>query len=316
MFDLLLLAGISNHRHSVLKSVSMKAIPSQQPLHLIDPDSKRELAAVEQFVPISAKYADSTNQLWWAISEHRRVGVLKLCHIDGVAESVFWQGMQGLFGLHYPSSMGLYAQVYSLLSQLCQVPVPKLIAAQSASEQYAGFLYAQALPGESLEDRADEKMVQQLALHLSALHRHQQSQFGSLFAPQFGASEWWARVEQTIADLAQQQGMAFDVRVPQTPPQNFVPIMPDLRWDQFLQQSSKLTGLVDLDAFVLGARELEFVVLEYLLDEQQTLWFKRYYELEIPKLDACRVIYRQLLFLMNILGVESIDDWMQAPSRF
>ncbi|MEA1988688.1 MAG: hypothetical protein U9N57_05720, partial [Pseudomonadota bacterium] len=73
-----------------------------------------------------------------------------------------------------------------------------------------------------------------------------------------------------------------------------------------------------LDAFVFGAVELEFVVLEYLLDEQQAEQFKDLYQASntLPDLTECREVYRVLLFLMNILGEESFDTWMQAPTRF
>ena len=98
----------------------------------------------------------------------------------------------------------------------------------------------------------------------------------------------------------------------------FVPILPDLRWDQFLTDSNKLTGLVDLDAVVYGARELELVLLEYLLSEQQAGVFKKVYEgyQPIPDLTLCREPYRWLLFFMNVLGEQSHDAWMQAPMRF
>ena len=100
--------------------------------------------------------------------------------------------------------------------------------------------------------------------------------------------------------------------------ENFVPIMPDLRWDQFLQYDGKLSALVDLDAFVFGPRELELVLLEYLLDQQQAELFMLHYQQmhAMPDLSEVRTAYRLLLFLMNVLGEKNIDIWMQASIRF
>jgi hypothetical protein len=94
--------------------------------------------------------------------------------------------------------------------------------------------------------------------------------------------------------------------------------MPDLRWDQFLENDGKLSALVDLDAFVFAPRELDFILLEYLLNQQQARVFAQQYQQShsLPDLSVVRKPYRLLLFLMNVLGEEDIDTWMQAAARF
>jgi hypothetical protein len=88
--------------------------------------------------------------------------------------------------------------------------------------------------------------------------------------------------------------------------------MPDLRWDQFLQQNKQLTALVDLDAFVYGPKELELVLLEYLLNSEQAELFKEHYQRhsELPDLNFVRAPYRLLLFLMNVLGETDLSNWL------
>jgi len=306
---------------TVLKFVVMKVFNVIDPINLISPEQRAVFQSVERFEEIPCAFSDSTNQLWYAIENEHKVGVLKLCFKAGVDDSVFWIGMKGVFGLDYPSQMGKYSKVYALIASLSSVAVPKLVACESASEEYAGFIYSSMLSAQTAHDEVNEVWVQQLSTHLGGLHQFQQKQFGALFEPEYSAEQWWPNIQNSIQALAELKGM--DVNVQSlvdglSIPQNFVPIMPDLRWDQFMGDSTKLTGLVDLDAFVFGAVELEFVILEYLLDEQQAEVFKKAYQQfgGVPALNACREVYRVLLYFMNILGEESFDAWMQAPTRF
>lgn len=95
-------------------------------------------------------------------------------------------------------------------------------------------------------------------------------------------------------------------------------IMPDLRWDQFLTDGKKITALVDLDALISGSIELEFVILEYLLTNQQADWFLVEYSKTAmpPKIFKIREKYRTLLSNMNILGCKDHKKWLQQPIIF
>ena len=290
------------------------------PIELINPNARPFFNSVDRTTLINNQFEDSTNQLWLCESEQTPARVLKVCSWAGVMDSDFWVGMQSLFGLNYPQVMGAYGAVYSRLDGLTGIPIPKLLACESATLDFSGFLYCSKLPGITVSE-VHNNMVVQLANHIAQLHQATHSQFGTLFNPQYSANIWWPKVIDTIQLLAQKQNVSVDQTLLQTEqacPDSFVPIMPDLRWDQFLSDSKKLTGLVDLDAFVFGAVELEFVILEYLLTEEQSAMFKSIYQAyqAIPDLTACREIYRVLLFFMNVLGEKSLDAWMQAPKRF
>lgn len=280
------------------------------------------LASVEQ---IESAFEDSTNELWRLVFEDRRQAVLKVCALNGVKGSCFWDGMTSLFGFDYPQSMGLYSPVYERIDALSDLAIPELVVCESATIEHAGFLFCSMLPGQTLTGPITDAMVEQLAVHLASLHADLSPVFGSFFNSQNSAESWWPKVIKTVKTLAKAQGVALNSLDLEGNYQNqhpcfegFVPIMIDLRWDQFLTDSENLTGLVDLDAFVYADRALEFVILEYLLTEQQAETFKTVYlrNQTIPGLTLCRPIYRQLLFLMNILGEKSLDTWMQAPQRF
>jgi hypothetical protein len=95
----------------------------------------------------------------------------------------------------------------------------------------------------------------------------------------------------------------------------FVPIMLDLRWDQLRLldkgQVSEL-ALVDLDAFVIGPRTLELILLEYLLTAENFSLFKSQYmqHHDWPDYSLQKPCYQLLLFLMNVLGEQDLDRWM------
>lgn len=75
---------------------------------------------------------------------------------------------------------------------------------------------------------------------------------------------------------------------------------------------------MDLDAIVYGPKTLEFVLLEYLLDQKQAEIFAVEYmnHQTIPDLTAVRLPYRLLLFLMNVLGEMDLNSWLNHPKRF
>lgn len=299
--------------------------PVDFPWELIQPSQHTLFSSLIVAEPVLSAFEDSTNQLWSLVFEDEKRAILKVCPLNGVDGSSFWVGVSTLFGFDYPKSIGHYASVYEQVARLSGLAIPKLFSCESATLEYAGFLFCSMLPGQALTAPVNDCMVEQLAHHLASFHAHASARFGSLFNPQMLGEEWWPRVGGTVELLAKMQGVdlstlqgADGYQNQQACPNQFVPIMLDLRWDQFLTDSKTLTGLVDLDAFVYGDRALEFVILEYLLTEQQAERFKvEYVKYQaIPDLAQCRSIYRQLLFLMNVLGERSLDTWMRAPQRF
>jgi len=94
----------------------------------------------------------------------------------------------------------------------------------------------------------------------------------------------------------------------------FVPIMPDLRWDQFryTTEVDQIT-LIDLDAFVIAPPSLELVLLEYILTPSQMTTFKAIYTKthDWPDYSAYKSCYQLLLFLMQVLGKTDLEKWMR-----
>lgn len=273
----------------------------------------------KQAIPLASQFEDSTHRLWRCETEAGAL-ILKVCNHDSIQQSAFWQGMNSLFNVDFPRSLRNIATIYSKISENTAVTVPRFIAAESNSYVLAEWLEGDA----ALTEDVTDVMVIQLAEHLGKLHTQVQTTWGPMQQAKLGAKQWSSRLYKTIQDLADnssatipnnvmtlclQQAEAMEV-------EQFSPIMLDLRWDQFLQQHNRLTALVDLDAFVYGPKELELVLVEYLLNADQAALFKQHYQqyVELKDLSSTRGSYRLLLFLMNVLGETDLDYWLLRPT--
>lgn len=278
-------------------------------------------ALTKQASQIAAKFEDSTHQIWLCHSVDGPL-VLKVCRPDIIKHAAFWQGMNTLFAIDFPNSLGNIQPAYQRLAEWGVLPIPQYIASQADS-----FVLTRYLPGEVIQ--AEEVTVQSvilLAKQISQLHQHSSSSWGAFPQPKLNAQQWSLRLQDTLSQLAEHyQNGVPDVLLTEAlmqaakiTPKYFVPTMPDLRWDQFLSEKGMISALVDLDAVVYGPVELELVLLEYLLDAAQAEQFAQVYQQTqpLPDLTQVRMPYRLLLFLMNVLGEQDIKHWMQSPKRF
>jgi phosphotransferase family enzyme len=288
-------------------------------------EQQHGLPELIQVAALPAIYEDSTHQLWQCDTSQGQL-ILKICSSNQVDKSTFWQGMANLFDVDLARQLGKFDQVYKDLTTLSHLAIPEYISSGSNSQQTQAFILATKLSGTMVTNvEVDDDMVINLANHIGNLHQHGQLRWGRFFQADFGAELWPTRLQITLKSLAEKQKIVTTEMLDEAVEfaanctvDRFVPIMPDLRWDQFLQQNGNLSALVDLDAFVYGPRELELVLLEYLLDEQQANIFSEHYQKShfIPDLTQVRKPYRLLLFMMNVLGEKDVDAWMEASTRF
>ena len=298
---------------------------------------------------IPSSFEDSTHQLWvckLAFEQH----FLKLCLSRN--ESVFWQAVHSLFGFELASSLGQYEKVYQTVSACSPLVIPKLWHSASCTKEggrkFSGFLLTEYLEGQVLtSEQLTLKQVAQIAEHVALLHQQTSQYFGALFErekilPLKGALKrvpppmkpeyvnqnvvaWKQNLKQTLSLLNKHQSIPVDViektvgLVDGLQISHFQPIMLDLRWDQFLQIGGEENlALLDLDAMVWAPRELELVMLEYLLTPAQAEVFTTVYTQyhEMPDLKRERSVYRVLLFQMNVLGESNFNRWMAHPVCF
>jgi hypothetical protein len=305
-------------------------------LERLSSKNKTLFATCEWVKSVPNDFEDSTHQLWLCQFESE-TQFLKLCSIR--EQSTFWQAVQTLFGFELASHLEDYDCVYQTLAAWSPLVIPKLVHSASCTTEggvkYSGFLLTEYLEGQALSaEQLTLKQVSQVAEHIALLHQQTSGGFGGLFEqgeispPLFNENRvgWKQRLKQTLLTLNQNQTIpceAMDKIVGLVKRLNikaFHPIMLDLRWDQFLQQGGgKNLALLDLDAMVWGPRELELVLLEYLLTPEQAELFitvyTNYHDLP-PNLDVERAVYRVLLFQMNVLGESDFNRWMAHPVYF
>lgn len=311
----------------------MLDVPSGAQADGLPPIARHELVAQSQQLSVMQRpFSDSTHLLWQGFwPEKAQWGVIKVCLPAQLADSPFWLGMHGIFGLSLPETMARYTAVYAQVAAWTPLQVPDLWAADSAQAGYGGWLWAQKVEGEvRVPSSFEADAVERLAAHLNALQARQSDRFGPLFEAVYPAAQWAERVLDTLGVLAARAGVDVQPYADEMAvfrgfyagraeaDWRFVPIMPDLRWDQFLFRQNKLAVLVDLDAVVWGAPELEWVLLEYLLDASGARHFAQHYArtAEMQILPAVRTVYRLLLFFMNVLGKTDLSDWLKQPAHF
>ncbi len=266
---------------------------------------------------LASKFEDSTHEVFLCDTVDGRM-VLKVCDEGSVTQSGFWQGLNHLFLADFPNSLEQIGRTHDLLTMHGCCAIPEFVASCRGR-----FVLTRFVTGEDVAAaQVTDEMVLQLAKHIGQLHQRTHSTWGNLHAPVYEAREWNKRLSTTLGALANQDDVTInksllaDVLV-QTNAINeteFVPIMLDLRWDQFRTVAqSRTLALIDIDAFVIGPRVLELVLLEYVLKEQQFALFKKAYtQMNIwPDYSAQKASYQLLLFLMQVLGETDLVSWMK-----
>lgn len=260
-------------------------------------------------VPLAYEFADSTNALWLIGTDEPRVLFLKLLARD---TSPFWQLMDALFNVRPREQYGHYADLYDRIALMTPLSLPSLRYCSSQTAEHAAYVLTDML----FVEQVSAGIVINLAYHLAALHRYAQSTWGCFLDGKRTASDWAFAVRETLSYVFPNDDAILGFN---HCPSCFVPMMPDLRWDQFLVSNGQLSALVDLDAFVFAPIELDFVLLEYLMSgEQLVIWVEGYKRAGgvIRDIGAVREVYRKLLFAMNVLGEDDLICWLARPCYF
>ncbi len=265
---------------------------------------------------IPNKFEDSTHRLFYCQTEDGEM-VLKICNGATIAKSHFWSGANRLFAIDFPDSLGDIHATHAFLEKKGALTIPHFVAARANRYVLTHFLAGKDLVPEQI---ADEYVVQ-LAAHIAKLHQCTYSKWGKLHTLQFSATAWASRLRDTLVSLAKQHDTLIAepllaeilARAEDIQESEFVPVMLDLRWDQFRSSSANTLALIDLDAFVIAPRALDLVLLEYVFTPAQLAMFKQSYTQihSWPDHNAHTPCYQLLLFLMNILGETDLAKWMQ-----
>ena len=318
----------------------------KSPFETYDDSNLKPYKNLNKLQKLPGLYEESSSDIWLID------GLEYIDRLDGVKSAVvkafnkqvslssFWLGMYSLFNLKLCQSYQNAHFSYTYLSKITVLRIPNVYDYLNSDQACAVVL--EELAGRSLSSQqVNNSIIQQLCELLTETHSHSVESIGliSNHTPLNICSnqleDWQSRLKLTINELVGSMNQEFKVspilnrylnvsldEISKISLSKIVPLMMDLRWDQFAEQEGVVTGIYDLDCFVFAPIELDFVILEYLLTtEQLTLFVEQYRKamngkVYIPDLTNVRNVYRMLLFLMNVLGEDDIEKWMAQPCFF
>lgn len=309
---------------------------------LLNPYLLNDLDLVDEveLIPSPITFADSSHQIVILHSQHLHQ-VAKCVNRQSIEQSAFWDGMRRLFRFDFDKQLRHFDHLYPWMAMRSVVAVPYWV--RHVEQEGRTISVSDWLPGDTAEyTDVSQGWVETLAEQVVSLHQVTAPRAGMMEWPEMPFSEAAQRdlivnpkVAQGIEDWAQHLTDVLPNWLSQYSSQSaaqwqqelfqaqealneevFAVVMPDLRWDQFLQLESVLVAMTDLDAFVFAPRRLEWVLLEYLIPAEYVDDFVRCYQthLEIAPLAPVRKIYRAILFAMNVLGESDYDAWMAHPT--
>lgn len=284
--------------------------------------------SINEIVELSPGYEDHASDVWLVKTDHQEV-VVRSSRMTAEPSNEFWWGCRKLFGID-PRQVFELEHVNNKLSDLTSIPVPRVI---NKGEAFAReFVVVEKLKGEVVQSFIGQpsSVLQSLGEGLAEIHRHNENYIGSpsgsfkVRLEDFNqhlkdimaevVSRFYFDQERIKSKLLEINDLLDRLPVPEF--STFVLV--DMDPTQFLSNSKVITGLVDTEAYVIAPRELDFIGLEYVLDEKSAMSFKVGYEnvMEIPDLTKCRTIYRYLYRLLSVQGRVDIDEWINHKIIF
>ena len=238
----------------------------------------------------------------------------------------FWSTLRALFGID-PRVASEAGATYALLSETSPIPVPGLRrAAMAAGREWLVVELMSGAPLTSFAELSDDGL-RGLGRGLATIHRRRfdtlGSPSGSLRYPPADFPRRLAELFRKAADADPANAAMADemsaAAAALPPPEAGALVLPDIFPPQFLARDGRVSAIVDLDAYVVGPRELDLVGLECFLDDRGAAHVARGYReiAELPALEHVRRAYRYFLWVLDMNpSALDVDRFMDLPSPF
>ncbi|PYI53186.1 aminoglycoside phosphotransferase [Paenibacillus flagellatus] len=241
----------------------------------------------------------------------------------------FWWGCYDLFGID-PRRMLHFAANAAMLGSIAGIPAPRVLEHRTLEGRE--YLVVEKMNGEALRSfvgQSDE-LLHQLGVWLARVHERRCDDFGNPAGTRAERKDFFhSRLSQTMQTLVERDyandgkiqarldAIIGELRMLPVP-DHFCPVFIDLDPSQFLMQDGLLSAVVDVEAYALGPRELDFVGLEYVLDEASAAPFLNGYStvLAPPDLSPYRNVYRYFYRLLGVQGSVDLDRWFAQRALF
>jgi aminoglycoside phosphotransferase (APT) family kinase protein len=274
-------------------------------------------------------YESHASDVWLVETAAERVVVRLSRPAAGRDDDPFCCGCRHLFGID-PQAIFDLEIVNALLHRLSPIAVPLVL--RKGRLDGRPYVVVEAMPGRRVDDLRDlpDAALYELGRALAAIHGprfpYAGHPSGSLRYP---IAAFHARLTETLRLLVEQfcgqhaelsaalEGLCTTAEELPPPPHGSL-IMVDLDPTQFLGDGRRLTALVDTEAYAIGPRELDFIALEYVVDQRSAQSVMAGYSplLPLPDLRQVRPVYRYLYRLLEVQGDIELGEWLQWPAYF
>jgi hypothetical protein len=284
--------------------------------------------SIKEIHELSPGYEDHASDVWLVKTENQEV-VVRSSRMKEEPNNDFWWGCKKLFGIDPRRAFEL-EYINNTLSDLTSIPVPRVI--NKGESDTREFVVVEKLKGKVVQSFINQpsSVLQSFGEGLAKIHKYKQNYVGNP-SGKFGVSleEFNQHLKETMAKLVSRfynhdveiKGRLVEMNellngLPIPEVSTFVLV--DMDPTQFLSDGKRISGLVDTEAYVMAPRELDFVGLEYVLDEKSAMDFKIGYEkvMNLPDLTKCRTPYRYLYRLLSVQGSVSLEEWLNHEKLF
>ena len=282
---------------------------------------------------------DNTNHVYSVTTEKNVVIFKVLKDLDADKSTVFWKGLNLLFGATFEDSIKSQKNISEYLNHLNVIPVPKLLKADYTSDNplHKPYVILERMEGESLVKGSeleqnfmqDADVAYKLGEFLTKIHADKYDFFGNMAKTRYPLSDFPKHLFNTMKTLAStpkasqdklvQEMLPFFLRQAENlkPPTAMGMIMLDLWPSQFLSSNGNISALIDIESYVIGPIELELVLLELWLTrldkfkeaylESGVLW---------PDFEETRELYRFFLFLLYDCPEAGLKACLDSAAKF
>ena len=284
--------------------------------------------SIKEIHELNPGYEDHASDVWLVKTDKQEV-VVRTSRMVEEPNNDFWWGCKKLFGID-PRQVYELENVNNILNNITSIPVPKIINKGKAFSKE--FVVVEKLNGEVVQSFIGQPstVLQSLGEGLARIHQYKENYVGTpsgnfkVKLEEFNqhlkdtmtelVSRFYYNQEQIKSKLAAIHNLINELPSPEY--SSFVLV--DMDPTQFLSNEKVITGLVDTEAYVIAPRELDFIGLEYVLDEKSVKEFKSGYEkvMEIPDLTKCREPYRYLYRLLSVQGEVDLNVWLNHKILF
>jgi len=283
---------------------------------------------IETVVALDPGYSGHASDVW-LVKTASGEAVVRSSRWKDQPLNDFWWGLNSLFGID-PGNPIHFEAASKMLSEIPTIAAPNILSrAEINGRPYLVVEKMAGHPMKSFTDQPDE-LLRQFGIWLAQVHGSTYAHFGNLAGTKaIGIQHFHRHLARTMERLVARYYKdspdfvaALNRLLPETErlpaPSNASSVLIDIDPSQFLADDGRITAIVDLEAYVLGPRELDFIALEYVFDRKASVPFTQGYEsvLPVPDLSEVREVYRFFYRLIGVQGSVELDKWFAQPDLF